>query len=112
MKKLLTGFVLSLAFAFPAFAGMIETPPRNPQQTQRERVLQLMERPDVAEQLEKMGISAGAGEGSRAGDERRGSARWSRARSTRCPPAARSATRTSCYPDHHPARRVILIISL
>jgi hypothetical protein len=58
MKKLLTGLVLSLAFAFPAFAGMIETPAAQSQQTQRERVLQLVERPDVAKQLEKMGISA------------------------------------------------------
>jgi hypothetical protein len=59
MKKLLTGLVLSLAFAFPAFAGMIETPAApSQQQTQRERVLQLVERPEVAKQLEKMGISA------------------------------------------------------
>ena len=58
MKRLLTGLVLSLAFAFPALAGMIETPAQAQQQTQRERVLQLVERPEVAKQLEKMGISA------------------------------------------------------
>ena len=57
MKKLLTGFVLSLAFAFPAFAGMIQTPAA-PEQTQRDRVLQLVERPEVAKELEKYGISA------------------------------------------------------
>lgn len=58
MKKLLSGLVLSLAFAFPAFAGMIETPASPQQQTQRDRVLQLVERPEVAKQLEQMGINA------------------------------------------------------
>lgn len=57
MKKLLTGLALSLVLAAPAFAGMIQTPAQ-PEQTQRERVLQLVERPEVAKELEKYGISA------------------------------------------------------
>ena len=57
MKKLLTGLVLSLVLASPAIAGMIQTPAQ-PEQGQRERVLKLVERPEVARELEKYGISA------------------------------------------------------
>ena len=53
MRKLLTGLALSLALAVPAHAGMIATPG-----TDRERVNALLERPEVAQQLQKMGIPA------------------------------------------------------
>ncbi len=54
MKRLLVG-LLALALAVPpqAYAGMIATP-----SSERERLLQLMERPEVAAQLEKMGIAS------------------------------------------------------
>ena len=57
MKKLLTGLVLSVVLASPAFADMIQTPAQ-PEQSQRAHVLQLVERPEVAKELEKYGISA------------------------------------------------------
>lgn len=59
MKKLLTfaGLVLAVVLASPAFAGMIQTPVA-PEQSQRDRVLQLVERPEVARELEKYGIPA------------------------------------------------------
>lgn len=53
MKRLLTGLVMSAALALPAYAGMIPT-----QGSDRERVMTLIERPEVAQQLEKMGIPA------------------------------------------------------
>ncbi|MBV8033429.1 MAG: PA2779 family protein [Betaproteobacteria bacterium] len=55
MRRLLTGLALSLVLAAPqAYAGMIS--PAAP--SDRERVLSLIERPEVAKQLEKMGIPA------------------------------------------------------
>ena len=57
MRKLLNGLLLSLAVAAPqAYAGMI-SPAASPA-SERERVLQLVERPEVARQLEQMGIPA------------------------------------------------------
>src|ERR1043165_3466341 len=56
MRKLLTGLALSAALGLPqAQAGMIAPVT---EQTERERVLALIERPEVAAQLEKMGIPA------------------------------------------------------
>ena len=55
MKKL-TGLLLALVFAIPVpqvYAGMIATP-----STERERVLSLVERPEVASQLEKLGLTS------------------------------------------------------
>jgi hypothetical protein len=55
MKRTLTGLFLAMLLAVPqANAGMIPT-----QGTERDRVMQLIERPEVAQQLEKMGIPAG-----------------------------------------------------
>jgi hypothetical protein len=52
MKKLLTGLLLAVALAAPqAYAGLIPT-----QGSERDRVMALIERPEVAQQLEKMGI--------------------------------------------------------
>ena len=56
MKKLLTGLALSAALAAPAYAEMIATPAADAA-TQRERVLSLVERPEVARELQKMGIA-------------------------------------------------------
>ena len=54
MRRLLTGLFLAALLAAPhANAGMIATPT-----TERERVNTLIERPEVAQQLEKMGIPA------------------------------------------------------
>jgi hypothetical protein len=55
MKKL-SGLLLALVLAIPfppVYAGMISTP-----SPERERVLQLVQRPEVAQQLEKFGVSA------------------------------------------------------
>lgn len=52
MKRLVTGLALSLVLAVPAYAGMIATPASS-----RDRVNALIERPEVAQQLEKMGIA-------------------------------------------------------
>jgi hypothetical protein len=54
MKKL-TGLLLALLIALPpqVFAGMIATP-----SPERERVMSLLQRPEVAQQLEKFGLSA------------------------------------------------------
>jgi hypothetical protein len=53
MKKLLTGLFLAVALAVPqAYAGMIATPASD-----RDRVNALIERPEVAQQLEKFGIA-------------------------------------------------------
>ena len=55
MKKL-TGLLLALVIAVPfppVYAGMIATP-----SPERERVQSLVQRPEVAQQLEKFGISA------------------------------------------------------
>jgi len=53
MKKLLTSLTLSLLLIAPfANAGMIETPASD-----RERVKQLVARPDLAKELKKMGIA-------------------------------------------------------
>ena len=56
MRKVLTGLALAALVAAPqAYAGMIS--PSAPA-SDRERVLALVERPEVAQQLEKMGIPA------------------------------------------------------
>lgn len=56
MTRLLTALMLAVSLAVPqAYAGMIS--PINPQ-SERERVLSLIERPEVARQLERMGIPA------------------------------------------------------
>lgn len=54
MRKLLTGLFLSILVAAPqAYAGMIS--PAAPE-SERERVLGMLERPEIAQQLERMGI--------------------------------------------------------
>ncbi len=54
MKRLLTGLFFAVVLAVPqAYAGMIATP-----SSERERVNALIERPEVAQQLERMGIPA------------------------------------------------------
>jgi hypothetical protein len=54
MKKLLTSLTLALLLIAPlANAGMIETPAAS----DRERVKQLVARPDLAKELKKMGIA-------------------------------------------------------
>lgn len=56
MKKLITGLFLSFLIAMPTVhAGMIS--PSSPE-AERERVLGMLERPEIAQQLEKMGIPA------------------------------------------------------
>ena len=53
MRKLLTGLFFATVLAIPqAYAGMIATP-----SPERDRVNALIERPEVAQQLEKMGIA-------------------------------------------------------
>lgn len=56
MKKLLTGLALSAALAAPAHAEMIATPAPEGA-SQRAKVLSLVERPEVARELQKMGIA-------------------------------------------------------
>ena len=54
MKRLLTGLLFAVALAAPqAYAGMIAT-----EGSERERVMTLVERPEIAQALEKMGIPA------------------------------------------------------
>jgi hypothetical protein len=54
MKKLLTSLTLALVLIAPQVqAGMIETPPAS----ERERVKELVARPELAEQLKQMGIA-------------------------------------------------------
>ena len=54
MKKLLSGLLFAVALAAPqAYAGMIAT-----EGSERERVMTMVERPEVAQALEKMGIAA------------------------------------------------------
>lgn len=56
MKRLLTGLMLAVALAVPqAYAGMIS--PTSPE-SERERVLSMIERPEISRQLERMGIPA------------------------------------------------------
>ena len=51
MKKILGGLLLAFVFAVPqAYAELVPT--------QRDRVKALIERPEVAQQMEKMGIPA------------------------------------------------------
>ena len=60
MKRQLTGLLLALMLALPqspSYAGLIPTEARAP--NERERVMALIERPQVAQQLEKMGIPQG-----------------------------------------------------
>ncbi len=53
MRRLLTGLLFAVALAAPqAYAGLIPT-----EGSERERVMALIERPEVAQQLEKMGIA-------------------------------------------------------
>ena len=55
MKKLLTGLLFAVALAAPhAYAALIPT-----EGSERERLIALIERPEVAQQLEKMGIPQG-----------------------------------------------------
>jgi hypothetical protein len=55
MRKLLTTIAIALSLAVPqAYAGMIGV---QPQDTERERVKSMLERPELATQLEKMGVS-------------------------------------------------------
>ena len=52
MKKLLTSLTLALLLAAPqAYAGLIET-----QDAERERVKELVARPELAQQMKQMGI--------------------------------------------------------
>ena len=54
MKKLLNGLLFAVALAAPhAYAGLIQT-----EGSERERVMTMVERPEVAQTLEKMGIAA------------------------------------------------------
>ena len=54
MKNLLRTVVLALTLAVPqAYAGMIDT-----DDAERDRVKSMLERPELAAQLEKMGVSA------------------------------------------------------
>jgi hypothetical protein len=54
MKKLMTGLLFAVALAAPqVYAGMIPA-----EGSQRERVMTLVERPEIAQALEKMGIPA------------------------------------------------------
>lgn len=56
MTRLLTGLMLAVALAAPpAYAGMIS--PISPE-SERGRVLSMLERPEIARQLERMGIPA------------------------------------------------------
>ena len=56
MRKALTGLALALLVAAPlARADMISPAPAS----ERERVMALVERPEVAQQLQSMGIPAG-----------------------------------------------------
>jgi Family of unknown function (DUF6627) len=56
MKKILGGLLLAFAFAAPqAYAALVSTDQAAAQQ-ERERVKALIERPEVAQQMEKMGI--------------------------------------------------------
>ncbi len=58
MKKILGGLLLAFAFAVPqGYAGLVSTAPAAAQQ-ERSRVKALLERPQVAQQMEKMGIPA------------------------------------------------------
>lgn len=56
MTRLLTGLILAVVLAVPqAYAGMISPSDAS---SERERVLAMMERPEIAQQLERMGIPA------------------------------------------------------
>jgi hypothetical protein len=54
MKNLVLAMLLFFGLAATAQAGMISTPSQ--EQNERERVKAMLERPDVAQQMEKMGI--------------------------------------------------------
>jgi hypothetical protein len=54
MKRLLSGLLFAVALAAPqAYAGMMPI-----EGSERERVMTLVERPDIAQALEKMGLPA------------------------------------------------------
>jgi hypothetical protein len=55
MKKLILAMLLFFGLAAAAQADMISTPA--PQQTERERVKALLQRPEVAKEMEKFGIA-------------------------------------------------------
>ena len=58
MKKILGGLLLAFAFGVPqAYAGLVSTDQAASQQ-EREHVKALIQRPEVAQQMEKMGIPA------------------------------------------------------
>ena len=58
MKRLLAILLLTAAMAAPqAQAGMIGTDQAAQPQSERERVKAMLERPEIAKQLEKMGIA-------------------------------------------------------
>ena len=58
MKKILGGLLLAFVFAVPqAYAGLVSTDQAAAQQ-EREHVKALIQRPEVAQQMEKMGIPA------------------------------------------------------
>jgi hypothetical protein len=58
MKKILGGLLLAFVFAVPqAYAGLVSTDQAAAQQ-ERARVKALIERPEVAQQMEQMGIPA------------------------------------------------------
>ena len=58
MKKLLTSLILGLALAAPAaHAALIATPEAPAQNAERERVKALVARPELAQELKKMGIA-------------------------------------------------------
>jgi len=55
MKKLILAMLLFFGLAVAAQAEMISTP--TPQQTERDRVKALLQRPEVAKEMEKFGIA-------------------------------------------------------
>ncbi len=58
MKKILGGLLLAFAFAVPqGYAGLVSTD-QAAAQHEREHVKALIQRPEVAQQMEKMGIPA------------------------------------------------------
>ena len=55
MKKLVFGILMLLGFAATAQAGMIATPSH--EANERERVKAMLQRPEVAKEMEKFGIA-------------------------------------------------------
>ena len=66
MRTLLRTIAVAIVLVAPqAYAGMIGV-----EDTERERVKSMLERPELATQLEKMGVSAADARGARRRDER------------------------------------------